>query len=84
MRTAIRARLRRLRDELRNDLTEDLVALGMLTVTAGDRKQVEMIAEAMIVQTEALGLGYLDGRYDDVETIVEVLTRFAVGVLGLK
>jgi len=75
---------RRLRDELRNDLTEDLVALGMLTVTAGDRKQVEMIAEAMIVQTEALGLGYLDGRYDDVETIVEVLTRFAVGVLGLK
>jgi hypothetical protein len=46
--------------------------------------QVEMIAESMIVQTEALGLGYLDGRYDDIETIVEVLTRFAVGVLGLK
>jgi AcrR family transcriptional regulator len=75
---------RRLRDELRNDLTEDLVGLGMLTVTEGDRKQVEMIAESMIVQTEALGLGYLDGRYDDIETIVEVLTRFAVGVLGLK
>jgi AcrR family transcriptional regulator len=75
---------RRLRDELRNDLTEDLVALGMLTVTAGDREQVEMIAESMIAQTEALGLGYLDGRYDDIEAIVEVLTRFAVGVLGLK
>ena len=74
---------RRLRAELRNDLTEDLVALGMLTVTEGDRKQVEMIAESMIAQTEALGLGYLDGRYDNIEAIVEVLTRFAVGVLGL-
>jgi AcrR family transcriptional regulator len=75
---------RRLRDELRDDLTEDLIGLGMLTVTEGDRKQVEMIAEAMIAQTEALGLGYLDGRYDDVDTIAEVLTRFAVGILGLK
>jgi len=75
---------RRLRDELRKDLAEDLVGLGLPAATAGERQQVEMIAEAMIVQTEALGLGYLDGRYDDLEAIVDVLTRFAVGVLGLK
>jgi len=75
---------RRLRDDLRADLTEDLIGLGMLTITDGDRGQVEMIAEAMIAQTEALGLGYVEGRYHDVEAIVEVLTRFAVGVLGLQ
>lgn len=75
---------RRLRDELRSDLAEDLVRLGLPAATAGERQQVEMIAESMIVQTEALGLAYLDGRYDDLEAIVDVLTRFAVGVLGLE
>ena len=75
---------RRLREDLRDDLTEDLISLGLLTITDGDRKQVEMIAEAMIAQTEALASAYLEGRYDDLETIVDVLTRFAVGILGLK
>ncbi|MGH7897012.1 MAG: TetR/AcrR family transcriptional regulator [Candidatus Binatia bacterium] len=75
---------RRLRDEVRRDLAEDLVRLGLPAATPHERQQVQMIAESMIAQTEALGLGYLDGRYDDLESIVEVLTRFAVGVLGLR
>ena len=54
---------RRLREELRRDLTEDLAGLGMPAGTPTEREQLEMIAEAMIAQTEALGLAYLDGRY---------------------
>ena len=74
---------RRLHDELRKDLAEDLVSLGLPASSARERQQVEMIADSMIAQTEALGLGYLDGRYDDLDTVVDVLTRFAVGILGL-
>jgi hypothetical protein len=71
-----------LREEVRTDLVDDLLRLGLGTAGEFDREQVHMIADAMIAQTEALALGHLDGRYTDVDAIVEVLTRFAVGVLG--
>lgn len=74
---------RQLFDELRADLSEDLAGLGLPHGTASEREQLDMIAESMIVQTQALGLAYLDGRYARLEDVVEVLTRFAVGVLGL-
>jgi TetR/AcrR family transcriptional regulator, fatty acid biosynthesis regulator len=71
---------RHLFDEFREDLTEDLVRLGMPSSTPAERQQVEMTAEAMIAQTQALGLAYLEGRYSNLDDVVEVLTRFAVGV----
>ena len=73
---------RQLREEVRQDLADDLLRLGLGADGASDREQAHMIADAMIAQTEALALGYLDGRYTDLEAIIEVLTRFAVGVLG--
>jgi TetR/AcrR family transcriptional regulator, fatty acid biosynthesis regulator len=73
---------RQLFDELRRDLSEDLARIGMPSGTASERAQLDMTAEAMIAQTQALGLAYLEGRYQRLEDLVEVLTRFAVGVLG--
>lgn len=75
---------RNLRTEIRTDLVEDLTRLGLPAATATERERLEMMAEAMIAQTEALALGYLDGSFTDVDAIVDVLTRFAVGVLGLE
>ena len=43
-----------------------------------------MTAEAMIGQVEALGLALVEGRYKSLDAVVEVLTRFAVGILGLS
>src|SRR5882724_720461 len=74
---------RKLFDELRADLTEDLVRLGIPSGTKSERQQLEMMSESMIVQTQALGIAILDGRYSNVEDAVEVLTRFAVGLLGV-
>ncbi len=75
---------RRLFDELRGDLTEDLARLGLPSRTSAEREQLEMMAESMIAQTQALGLAYLDGRYSNLEDVVEVLTKFAVGIIGLN
>jgi len=74
---------RKLFDELRADLTDDLVRLGIPSSTKSERQQLEMMSESMIVQTQALGLAILDGRYSSIEDAVEVLTRFAVGLLGV-
>lgn len=73
---------RRLFAEFRADLAEDLARLGIPAATPAERAQLDMIAESMIVQTQALGLAYLEGRYTSLDDIVEVLTRFAVGILG--
>ena len=77
------AQARRLFDELRGDLSEDLARLGLPASSPAEREQLDMVAESMIAQTQALGLAHLAGRYSSLEDIVEVLTRFAVGILGL-
>lgn len=76
------ALFRELLDEVRNDLADDLVRLGLPGATPADRERVQMVAEAMIAQTEALALGHLDDRYTSFDAVVEVLTEFAVGVLA--
>ena len=42
---------------------------------------VEIIAEGLIALTQSLALGYIDGRFTDLEQLVAVLVRFALGVL---
>jgi TetR/AcrR family transcriptional regulator, fatty acid biosynthesis regulator len=75
---------RELHAELHADLVDDLTRLGLPSRTAPERERIAMMAEAMIAQTEALARGYVDGRYKDVDALVDVLTRFAVGVLTLE
>jgi AcrR family transcriptional regulator len=75
---------RQLRDEVLRDLADDLVRFGVPASTPAEREQVEMMAESMIAQTEALALGVIEGRYAHLEAAVEILTRFAVGVLWMQ
>ncbi len=74
---------RRLRRELQADLVEDLVSLGAPAQTRPDRDRLDMMADGMLALVEALGLGFVEGRYKDVDALVEVLTQFAVGTLAL-
>jgi TetR/AcrR family transcriptional regulator, fatty acid biosynthesis regulator len=75
---------RELRTELHADLVDDLTRLGLPARSQAERERIAMMAEAMIAQTEALARGHVDGTYRDVEVLVDVLTRFAVGVLTLE
>ena len=75
--------LRGFRAEILRDLVEDLAGFGLPDATPAERERLEMIAEAMMAQTEALALGYLEGRYRSVDAIVDVLARFAAGAMLL-
>ena len=75
---------RELRAELHADLVDDLTRLGLPSRTPAERERIAMMAEAMIAQTEALARGYVEGTYENVDALVDVLTRFAVGVLTLE
>lgn len=74
---------RGLRADIRRDLVDDLVALGLPASSAAERERVEMVAEGMIAQTEALASAYVEGRWSDFDAVVDVLTQYAVGVLPL-
>jgi AcrR family transcriptional regulator len=65
--------------ELQRDLIEDLTALGAPASTPAERQRLEMFAEGLITLTQTLALGYLDGRYKDLEAIVDVLVQFTHG-----
>lgn len=73
--------LRGFREEVLRDLVEDLIGLGLPAATPDERERVEMVAESMMAQTEALALGHLEGRYSSVDAMVDVLTAFALGFL---
>lgn len=72
---------REMQDEMRRDLVEDLIALGAPASTQSERQRVEIIADGLIALTQSMALGYIDGRYSDLEQIVDVLVGFALGVI---
>jgi TetR/AcrR family transcriptional regulator, fatty acid biosynthesis regulator len=67
----------------RRDLFDDLVMLGYASSASAERRRVEMIADGYIALTEALASGHLEGRYPDLEEIVDVLVVFTVGPRSL-
>jgi AcrR family transcriptional regulator len=70
-------------DELRQELVADLRATGFPACKARDRRRLEMIADAVQSMTSELVWGHLDGRYPDVEEIIDVLVAFSHGYLAL-
>jgi len=74
---------RQLRADVCSDLAEDLERFGLASRSARGRERVAMIAEAIVAQTEALALGLCDGRFESLDTAVEVLTDFAAALLEL-
>jgi hypothetical protein len=74
-----------LRADVVADMVEDFARLGLgADDSPAARQRLAMIADAMIAQTECLARGHLEGRYPDREAVIDVLTQFAVGVLGLQ
>lgn len=63
----------------RRDLVEDLAKLGFATGTDEERRRVEMIADGYSALTEQLAIGHLEGRYPDIEEMVDVLVVFTIG-----
>ncbi len=73
---------RELSRELVDDLVEDLIAAGAPCGTRASADRLRLAAEGMITLTQSFGLAYLDGRYTDLDQIVDTLTSFALGALG--
>jgi TetR/AcrR family transcriptional regulator, fatty acid biosynthesis regulator len=59
----------------REDLVEDLVLGGYEVDTPRRRRSAEMVADCLGAMTEVLARGSLDGRYADVEEILDVLVH---------
>jgi TetR/AcrR family transcriptional regulator, fatty acid biosynthesis regulator len=79
---------RRLSGNTRSDVVEELVTRGYPHGGPEERRRLEMIADVHIAATEALALGYLSGRYPDLDEVVDMLvlvtrgTRLARGWHG--
>jgi AcrR family transcriptional regulator len=74
---------RQIQEQSRAALIEDLAAAGMDIGTAKQQRQALMIADAIIGMTEALAMGYIEGRYDDLDEIVDTLLLFSSGYVQL-
>lgn len=64
-------------------LVDDLSAGGLPTTTATEQRRAEMVADCLIALTESLALGHLEGRYPDVEEIVDMLVGVCQGYFPL-
>ena len=64
-------------------LVEDLAAAGLPCATAADRRRAEMIADGLRALVESLAIGHLEGRYPDIEEIVDTLVLFSQGYFPL-
>jgi len=64
---------RRLTGNTRSDLVAELVARGYPHDGPEERRRLEMIADVHIAATEVLALGYLSGRYPDLDEVVDML-----------
>lgn len=69
--------------EHRRSLIADLCEGGFPSQTSPDRRQVEMIADGIMALTAEMVLGHVDGRYPDLEEIIDVLVAFSLGSLRL-
>ena len=73
---------RSLLEETRRDLVADLVILGVPWRTATERRKATMIADGLIALTETLALGHVDGRYPNLEEVIDTLLEFSEGYLS--
>jgi AcrR family transcriptional regulator len=67
----------------RRGLIEDLATAGLGMNTPVQGRRAEMFADTIIGMTEALALGYLEGRYTDIEELIDTLVIFSQGYLPL-
>jgi AcrR family transcriptional regulator len=70
---------RRLTGNTRGDIVQELSARGYPAATPGERRRLEMIADIHIAATEVMALGYLSGRYPDIEEVLDMLVLVTRG-----
>jgi AcrR family transcriptional regulator len=70
---------RRTTGNMRGDIVDELVARGYPAATAGERRRLEMIADIHIAATEAMALGYLTGRYPNLDEVLDMLVLMTRG-----
>ncbi|HVC76577.1 MAG TPA: TetR/AcrR family transcriptional regulator [Candidatus Micrarchaeaceae archaeon] len=70
---------RRLSGNTRRDLVEELMARGYPHDGPAELRRLEMIADVHIAATEVLALGYLSGRYPDLDEVVDMLVLVTHG-----
>lgn len=62
----------------RSDLADDLMAMAGQDDVAL-RRRYEMVADCIEAMVTALGEGHIDGRYPDLEEVIDLLAIYAAG-----
>ncbi len=70
---------RRVTGNMRGDIIGELTDRGYPASTAAERRRLEMIADIHIAATEAMALGYLSGRYPDLDEVLNMLVLVTRG-----
>jgi len=70
---------RRVTGTMRGDIVDELTARGYPAATARERRRLEMIADIHIAATEVMALGYLSGRYPDLDEVLNMLVLVTRG-----
>lgn len=70
---------RQLRRTTRTDLVDELIARGYPHQTDAEVRRLEMVADIHIAAVEVLALGHLNGRYPELEEMVDVLVLMTHG-----
>jgi AcrR family transcriptional regulator len=70
---------RSLTGNTRSDLVAELIVRGYPHDEPEERRRLEMIADLHIAATEVLALGYVSGRYPDLDEIVDMLVLVTRG-----
>ncbi|WP_440102751.1 TetR family transcriptional regulator [Streptosporangium sp. H16] len=67
----------------RAHLVADLASFGFPAGRESDRRRLEMVADGIGALSDAMAIGHIDGRYPDLEEVVDVLVAFSYGYLRL-
>jgi TetR/AcrR family transcriptional regulator, fatty acid biosynthesis regulator len=70
---------RRVTGNMRGDIIGELTARGYPASSPAERRRLEMIADIHIAATEAMALGYLSGRYPDLDEVLDMLVLMTRG-----
>jgi hypothetical protein len=61
-------------------MVEDFIEAGLPAATPAQRLRLEMVADGVTALTETMAMGHLEGRYPDLEEVVDTLVAFFAGV----
>lgn len=70
---------RELKEDFRRDLVEDMAVTGAEARDPAVQARREMMADGIIALTETFALGYINGRYGDLDEVIGLLVAFTVG-----